>query len=418
MKTLVALLLVAMTTVASAQSIKLNGQIRERSEIDARSFTVGTNPDVYHLLRTRFGATSTIDSQITAVVELQDARSFGQTQSTFNNGSPAFDLRQAYIDIRRIGGLPLELKLGRQTLAYANERLLSKVEWSNFAQSFDAAVASLGNADLKVDLLGAALARNPNTTAYKRDVFLAGAWCAWKPAEVKASVQAYYLFDDPNTGDTIRQNRHTAGLYTNGTFGSFDYEIDGAMQFGDYTTHQRINANEVMTKERTISASMIGARAGYAFTDMSGLHIGVGYDRLSGQNPDASDKYGAFNPLYGLAHRFYGYMDIVDNVSQTKGLGLQDMILQISVVPAASMKVEAELHQFALATNPSKMNPWLTLNNSQWIGRELDLTASFKATGTLSLTAGYSVFDGDPDRFVARGRKTTQWGYLTTSVGF
>jgi hypothetical protein len=416
MKTCFALLFIALATTASAQNIKFTGQVRERSELDGRSFVVGTNPDAYHLLRSRLGATAMLDSQITAFVELQDARSFGQTGSTFNVGSPAFDLHQAYIDIRKIGGLPLELKLGRQAFGYANERFLSKVEWNNFGQSFDAAVVGVGDGGLKADIIGAALARNPNTTAYKRDVFLAGTWCAWKPAEVKASVQAFYLFDDPNTGDTIRQNRHTAGLYTNGTFGPLDYEVDGAMQFGDYTTVQHISASEVMTKERTISASMIGVRAGYLFTDLASLRLGVGYDRLSGQNPDASDKYGTFNPLYGLVHKFYGYMDFLDNVAQTRGLGLQDMMLQLSISPVSAMKLSADLHQFALATDPQKVVPGSSF--SQQIGRELDLTASFKATDALNVTAGYSVFDGDPDRYVARGRKTTQWGYVMTTVAF
>jgi hypothetical protein len=412
MKKYCVLLFVVLTTVVSAQTITFNGQIRERSELDGRAFAVGTHLDVYHLLRTRLGATAMLDSHLTAVIEVQDARSFGQTRSTLNSGSPAFDLRQAYIDIREIGGLPVELKLGRQGLAYANERFLSRVEWSNFTQSFDAAVASIGDASLKIDLLGAALARNPNTTAYKRDLFLVGTYCVWKPAELKASVQACYLFDNPSTGDTIQQNRHTAGLYTNGTFGALDYEVEGAVQFGDYTLSRGVEARK---EELTIASSLIGVRAGYTFTDMAGLRVGIGYDRLSGQNPDAPDRYSTFDPLYGLSHNFYGYMDFVDNVTQTKRLGLQDMMLRLSIAPTSAMKLFADLHQFSLATDPQRVIRGSAF--SQQIGRELDLTASFKATSALNIMAGYSVFDGDRDRYVARGRKTTQWGYVSLIVG-
>jgi hypothetical protein len=400
--------------IASAQTVTFNGQIRERSEFDARSFTSGASLDAFHLLRTRFNVTARLDSQISAFVELQDARTFGQTRSTLNSGAPAFDLRQAYLNVKNIAGTPFSLRLGRQSVGYANERILGKVDWTNFGQSFDGAVVNAGIGDVSIDLLGLAVARNANNGAvYNRDVFLTGAWGGWKPSEIKATVQGFYLFDTPRN-DSIRQNRHTTGIYINGTMAGFDCEVDGAMQFGDY-----IVSSETVTRESTISASMIGGRLGYTVADLAGLRLGIGYDRLSGQNPDKPENYSAFHTLYGTNHKYYGYADLILNVpAATKGLGLQDMIAQASISPFSALKLAADLHLFSLATDPAKALPALTKIPSQQIGTELDLTASFKATDALNVTGGFSLFDGDRDRYILTGRKTVKWGYVMTTVNF
>jgi hypothetical protein len=244
-------------------------------------------------------------------------------------------------------------------------------------------------------------------------VFLTGAWAQWKAKESPVGVQAFFLFDDPKTDSIRYQNRYTTGLYSNGTFGGFDYEVDGAYQFGQHIQ------NGESPHRNPIAASLIGVRAGYTFTDLAGFRFGVGYDRLSGNDPKDPDTYGAFNTLYGTNHKFYGFMDYATNIPlHTKGMGLQDMMVNLSVAPSASVKLTADGHLLALASDPADLTPAPAVPEKT-IGQELDLSATYTVSKNLSLSACYCVFDGDRNRLVATGqRKTTQWGFVSVGVGF
>jgi len=403
----------AMPVMSTGPSLKITGQVRERTEVDSRSFSFGVTPDVVHLLRSRLAVSATIDSTLGAHVEVQDARVFGQTKSTLNIGAPAFDLRQAWLEIKQIAGAPLALRVGRQAIGYANERLIGRIDWRNDGQSFDGAVATIGGGEASVDLLGLALARNANTPVYNRDVFLAGAWAQWRGKESPVGVQGYFLFDDPRLDPTHRQNRFTTGLYSNGAVSGFDYELEGTYQFGDDV---REGPSPRTVK---IAASMIGARVGYTLKELASLRIGVGYDRLSGTDPQDSLTYGAFHTLYGTNHKFYGFMDYLLNIPvHTKGMGLQDMMVNLSIAPLKTVKVGADLHLFALAVDPAKLAN-APAGASSTIGTELDLSVSYAPTKALNVTCNYAVFDGDPNRLVLNGpRRTTQWGFVMLTVGF
>lgn len=392
----------------AAQGIEFSGQIRERSEFDDKSFNESQHHDVFHLLRTRLKATATVNEQVRVVAEVQDARTFGQEAGTMNTGSPAFDLRQGYVEVKGLADGLLEFKLGRQALAYANERFIGAIDWSNTGQSFDAGVLRVNAGDFRFDAIGAAIKRNSVDSVYVRDVFLTGAWVAWAPEKARYSVQAFFLYDNPASA-LLRQNRMTAGIYAGGHFGTFDYELDAALQMGDYKV-----AN---SESRDIAANMVGVRLGYSFPDLAKLRIGVGYDRLSGQDPDDATKYGAFHTLYATNHKYYGYMDYFTNIPlHTSGLGLQDIIAQVSLVPVEGLSIAADFHLFSTVTDPEDAG--MTGRKSA-IGSELDLTAKFAVAKAVGFTLGWSMFSADADRAVRTGTtEATSWAYLMTTVNF
>jgi hypothetical protein len=408
---IVLLFLLGIVELGTAQNITISGQIRERSEVDDRSLSPGTSVDILHLLRSRVGATARIDEQLLAFIELQDARSFG-SGPTSNSGSPALDLRQGYVDIRQIGGLPLALRVGRQSIGYANERLIGRGDWTNTAQSFDAVVARIGDSSMAIDLIGAGIQRRSTLPTYRRDHILAGGWGTIAGLLPGGSIQGFYLFDNPYR-DSVQQNRQTTGLYLKGESVGVDYEVEGSYQFGRYKWEGESRF------EKDISAWMGGARLGYTIPELNALRIGFGYDRLSGNRPGESGTYGAFSNLYGTHHRFYGSMDYLVNVAaSTRGLGLEQFIGQLSFVPASGVKAGAELHLLALAEDPSAVIPTLPATTSRGIGRELDLSLGYQASRTFNVTAGFSLFDGDRDRYVLPGQKTTRWGFVMVTAGF
>lgn len=394
-----------------AQIATISGQVRERTEFDGKSFTPNTHLDVYHLLRTRLAATATIADWLTATVEVQDSRTFGQTRATLNGSAPALDLRQGNIEVKDIAGTSVNMKLGRQVLNYANERLIGRSDWNNFGQSFDGIFLTVPIGDVKLDAFGAATARNPNTSdstgpIYTRDAILSGLWAMWKPEKGTVGAQAFLLYDSPGT--TTRDNRQTAGVYVNGTADALDFEVDGAYQFGT-----RVRKG---SPDRTIGAYLAGLRVGYTIESAAGLRIGVGFDRLSGLEENAPDKFGAFNTLYGTNHRFYGHIDIVDNTTQRLDLGLNDPFVQISITPWKATRFGVDVHLLSTASDPTKVLAGVPAGKTTAIGKELDITMNYTPVKPFNFTCGYAVFDGDPNRYLAQGRKTIQWGFAMCTV--
>jgi len=391
---------------AAAQSVSVNGQIRERSEFNTKSMKIGQSSDVYHYLRSRLKMTGTLNEQVSAVFEVQDARMYGAESSTMNSGASAFDLRQGYVEVKDAYWKGISFKLGRQTLSYADERFFGAIEWNNFGQSFDAGIIKIDAGEVTVDVFGAAISRMPNPVgSYTRDVFLTGTWIAWKPKEVKSTLQGFIVYDNPkNVNDA--QQRFTSGLYLNGMYSDFDFELDGAYQFGEYS------------KGVSLGGSLIGIRAGYTLKEIANLRIGVGFDMLSGMAPKDTASYSAFQNLYGTNHKYYGFMDYFTSFpSHTNNLGLQDLLVQVSATPISGLKVSADVHLFSTATDPQELLP--AANNavlSKSIGNEIDLTASWNVAEFVGMTAGLSVFDGHADRVLNTGRKTTNWVYLMTMV--
>lgn len=390
------------------QTVKITGQVRERTEFDNRSFASNPHLDPFHLLRSRIGGTIAFNDNLGAMVELQDARTFGASRSLLNSGAASLDLRQGWIELRDLFDSTLTVRVGRQPLIYANERLIGAADWGNFGQSFDGLVAKTRLGDVTVDGIAAAIARNPTAPTYTRDVFLAGLWGGWKtvgkPTDPAVTIQGFFLFDDPRT-DSTRQNRHTLGLHSNGAFSGIDYEVDGAYQLGDYYAG---------ATRRDIAAMLVGIRLGYTMKEVMGLRIGAGIDLLSGRGND-STKYQVFNTLYATNHKFYGYMDILDNPSQRAEMGLQDIMVQASVATSATTKIAADLHLLSLASDPADVG---IQGGTKTIGKELDITFTAKLFEALMLHMGWSLFDGDRDRLLLRGRKTVSWGFVSGTVNF
>ncbi|MDT8325388.1 MAG: hypothetical protein RRA94_14845, partial [Bacteroidota bacterium] len=258
----------------------------------------------------------------------------------------------------------------------------------------------------RIDALGAAVRRNSATPAYTRDVFLAGAWAAWSPAATRHSVQLFFLYDNP-ADESLRQNRQTAGLYAGGQLAMLDYEVDAALQMGDYLADGEA--------ARDIAANMAGLRLGYRLP-FAGIRIGVGYDRLSGTDPE-SDDFGAFHTLYATNHKYYGFMDyFLDIPAATGGLGLQDLLFQLSAQPLEGFTIGADLHLFSTVIDPATLSS-APPDAATAIGTEIDVTAKWTVAEAVGMTAGLSFFNGDSKRVVLMGSDdSAMWTYVMATV--
>ena len=91
----------------------------------------------------------------------QDARAPGIRQGLPNIGAfrDGFDLRQAYA---QIGGdnSPVTVTVGRQLLAYGDQRLVGALDWANTSRAFDAVKLQLRGNSFKVDVFSAQVVQN------------------------------------------------------------------------------------------------------------------------------------------------------------------------------------------------------------------------------------------------------------------
>ena len=156
-----------------ADRFTLTGQIRHRTEFDARDFDADENNSRFHLLRTRVGLQIAVSSDISAFVQAQDARVFGgedatRARGTLDGSAPALDLHQAYFSVQNLFGSPFTIQIGRQELAYGNQRLIGSVGWSNIGRSFDAGVLSYRQGTSSLDVFAAQLVGTPQWLPSRR----------------------------------------------------------------------------------------------------------------------------------------------------------------------------------------------------------------------------------------------------------
>lgn len=145
-----------------AQIVTVSGQIRHRSEFDAKELTDAGESYAFHLLRTRLAASARPNEHVSAFIQIQDSRMFGDEdpgrgRGTLDGNANQLDVHQAYLGVDVPGIDGLSARVGRQEFVYGNQRLVGSVGWSNIGRTFDGAVLKLEYDNVSADLFAAQL---------------------------------------------------------------------------------------------------------------------------------------------------------------------------------------------------------------------------------------------------------------------
>ncbi|HSG49654.1 MAG TPA: alginate export family protein, partial [Longimicrobiales bacterium] len=123
---------------ASAQNVTVSGQVRPRTEYRDPSGAAGDS-QLWTSLRTRLGATYHSSGPVTAFVQVQDVRYFGEETNTLSDyRADNFDLHQGWVQMGTEQSLAL-LRVGRQEALFGGERLIGAVGWTQQGRAFDGA---------------------------------------------------------------------------------------------------------------------------------------------------------------------------------------------------------------------------------------------------------------------------------------
>ena len=399
---------VAVPTISSAQDseypkIDFSAQVRERSEIDARRFSDDSDTFVFHLLRSRIGLAAQANSNIRLFVQVQNSRLFGSGdprigRGTLDGRAPAVDFHQAYFEVDSLFNVPLTAKVGRQELAFGNERLIGAVAWHNVGRTFDAGRMTYRFASGTIDVFASRLVEN-RFQAFGQNFY--GLW--GKFGKTKGFTgEAFVLLDNntekiesgPDSGDAQLQ-RYTAGTYLHGAPGRLKYELELAYQGGSQT-------QDSLQPAATIEAYMASGSVGYTLLPKIKGFVRALYTLLSGDGDRLDNKNKTFNTLFATNHKFYGYMDYFPATLRTNGL--QDVSILGSVAASSNVRLTAELHHFMLAEQ---------YRGEDILGQELDLSLLYKYDQKLTFISGASAFvPGDAMKLARGGDNTTWWMYF------
>jgi hypothetical protein len=309
-------------------------------------------------------------------------------------GDDPIDLRQAYISL---GRKDLNITIGRQILSFGDERLVGQFDWNNIGRTFDAVKLHYATATWSLDVFTSSVVVPDSDDFNQSDLFdgndtgrdqiFSGIYFSTKLIPIQTTdLYAFELHEESLLGDTdfvTLGSRVKADITKTG---GFDYEAEMAVQFGD-----------VKGKDLAAFAGHWGA--GYVWTQHAWKpRLFVEYNFATGDDNAADGDVGTFQNLFPTNHKFYGFMDAFS------WQNIHNPAASFSLQPTAKLKAQLDYHLFWLAdTNDA----WYRANGvtavrpispgaDSFVGSEVDVTLTYKATKNLTFLVGYShFFTGD-----------------------
>lgn len=302
-------------------------------------------------------------------------------------------------------------QIGRQQLAYDDDRILGTLDWHQSGRWHDALKLGYEDTNNKLHLV---LGYNNSSESIRNGQYFGGAQpykrmqTLWYQYNDKKNFNASFLLMnlgfESGTPSTIINDAvgKTSYMQTLGT--NLSYKIDALSLYG--TFYYQTGKNKA---EDNVAAYLWAVKGAYAINPKVSLSAGLDY--LSGQND--SDKSTAFDPLYGTHHKFYGTMDYF-YVSAYPGYGLFDKYASLTFKPNNKLMLDLTYHHFS-----SAQSIVVDGSNKKGMGSEIDFSFTYSVRPYISLQGGYSTMFGTEAFSIAKGGDHTRWqdwGWLSLNI--
>ena len=285
----------------------LRGEFRGRLEGARHAAFNPAQDDLYWLNRLRFSATLRPTESLSLRLEAHDARvarkQIGSTAAPF---TATLDLRQAYGTVGTERSR-LAVRVGRQELAFGEQRLVGHVSWLNAARTFDAARLTIRRPRLVVDAFGATVVRilDDRWDRSGNGSQFHGVYAVASGIVPQASVEPYVFWRGERTTTT---ESGVAGRLSVVTVG-----VRAAGRLGIGTGRPSYAAEFSLQRGRA-GTDEVHAWASHARLDLPAsrhLILGAEYNYASGDANPTDGRRGTFDPLYPTPHDKYGLADQV-----------------------------------------------------------------------------------------------------------
>lgn len=365
-------------------------QVRTRGEERMHPYLGAFGDSETHFVTSRFRVGARLEWHALRMrVQAQEARDFG----TVPPGTEAsnFGVHQSYAELFRERSF---LRVGRQEVAYGDERLVGPLDWASLARSFDGVRAHHVVGDFSFDAMAAIVsyqqrltvqAATPTTPAvYARtggDTF-AAAQLGFAPADAFHGELLYLYRRDRATVAVPTNDRRISAisLRAAGDVGSrFRYVAEGIFEFGADQRAQFL-------------AYAALADVFVKFPSAAPTTLGTGFALGSG---DRAGRVGEFENFFPTNHKFYGYADL---------FGLRNLVEGHASITQqfAERKAQVQLQAYAFFLEQTTAR-WTNAggavvaaanasNTDRYVGFETDATVSYRVHELFTVSGGYSIF--------------------------
>ena len=354
-----------------------------------------------------------------AKISVQHSGVWGQA------GDGALSIYEAWGLLKSGNGL--FAKIGRQGLAYDDERIIGTNDWAMAASSHDALKIGYEGHGHKVHAIGVynqnAESVNGGTSYFNGSQpykSLATLWYHYDFKKIPLGISAIGM----NIGMQGYENKGIEWKEKPKTFyqqlvGSY-VKFSPAPFSAEASYYRQMGKNESNMK---IEAWMASVKL--SFLPKSNYNIAAGYDYMSGDKyfaipPNGNiglirhDVLRGFNPIYGSHHQFYGTMDFFYVSTFVKGFtpGLQNLYISGSYSPINNLEFDVAYHHFAITADLSGIS-------TKRLGEELSSSASYSFLKEASISAGFSFMKGSSTmEFLKRAGddRFLRWGWISLNI--
>lgn len=402
-------IVLACATLATSAQFTISGEFRPRYEYRNGYKKLpehGTIPANLVSQRTRLNL-DWKGKMLKTRISLQDVRIWGD--EAMKKDIAGLGLYEGWVELGVCDSM--KLKIGRQELAYDNQRLLSNSNWGQKGVTHDALLMQYKNRGWSLDVAAAFNQSRDTTFSTDYNAALAN-YKALGIVILSKKIGKFKL-----TGISI-----TDGYQKKNTKNTLYVKTTNGAVIGVQTV--RINAAIRGFYQSGQGETGAWTNAYYGGLDVTGkicekFSATLGGEWQSGQDStDKTDKHTRnFNTLYGRNHFFNGYMDYFTKPADTKNAGLMDIYLKLESKLSKSHKLLADFHYFSITnkfpdhTSGGTLDPFLAV--------EADLTYKWSITKEVELNLGYSALFGSKTlQAVAGGHyaHTAHWGYVMLIV--
>jgi hypothetical protein len=397
-----------MVAVKPSVIFKIDGEWRPRFEFRDGYRTLPSDtshPAAFISQRSRLNLFFKKD-KFSTFLSIQDVRVWGDHE--FRDVSGTISTFQAWAELSLTK--KISARFGRQTLIYDNERLFAQNNWRQNGGSHDALMFKYRSSATEADLVVAfnQAAENVFETDYRvlqskgNYKFLTVQWFSHRFNEK-------FNLNVLNVSDGFQSNSNPENMYlrvTNG--GRIEYTgktiyatFSGYYQWGKNPDHRMISAYYFQPEIKFSGIKNFDTRLGMEY--MSGQEIG-------------NSKFNSFVPLYGVAHRFMGYMDyFIRFPEDTKGAGLVNPYWMNTWEVSKKISLKADFHLFY--SQKDYLYKGALIN--KYLGFENDLLFLYKPSKEITAEVGYSWMLAEESMEIIRGgnkENFPHWLYLMVTV--
>jgi hypothetical protein len=349
--------------------------------------------------------------------QAQDSRAFWREEPEKPPYQNTWDLRLAYMQLGNLEHIHAFFRIGRQELAFGDERLVGNSNWTNTARSFDGYRAAVQIKKFRVDAFAASVVvlSNGDVGSHAPGNYIEGLYGEIDDVVPKATVQPYFLWRR-NPGQNMGNSAPGTGAF--GTTGvrwvgmlpaHFTYNSETAIQRGSLGTDR-------------IAAWATHLEIGHQFPTAWKWQpkYMVEYNYASGDRDVKDTAHGTFDTLYASGHNKIEFADQVGwkNVQEFRtGPDFKPHRNLLIALRYADIWL-ANAHDALYASNGTATVIRADGSAGRWVGQEFDLTAIYSFTKANQLGAGYGYLLPGTFLKIAAGSHGYSYPFLYYSASF